>query len=83
MFFLTVLVFGLILIPRLLKSIAKRKDDEALLLAILGTCFFVVYFAWKFNFSLAMGAFLVGLLGASSDVRNRLAELVENDLSEL
>ena len=76
-FFLTVLVFGFILIPRLLKSVAKRKDDEALLLAILGTCFFVVYFAWKFNFSLAMGAFLVGLLGASSDVRNRLAELVD------
>ena len=76
-FFLTVLVFGLILIPRLLKSVAKRKDDEALLLAILGTCFFVVYFAHKFNFSLAMGAFLVGILGASSDVRNRLAELMD------
>ena len=76
-FFMTVLVFGLILIPRLLRSVDKRKDDEALLLAILGTCFFVVYFAWKFNFSLALGAFLVGLLGASSDVRNRLAELVD------
>ena len=76
-FFLTVLVFGFILIPRLLKSVAKRKDDEALLLAILGTGFFVVYFAYKFNFSLAMGAFLVGLLGASSDVRNRLGELMD------
>ena len=76
-FFLTVLVFGFILIPRLLTSVAKRKDDEALLLAILGTCFFVVYFAYKFNFSLAMGAFLVGILCASSDVRNRLAELVD------
>ena len=76
-FFLTVLVFGFILIPRLLKSVAKRKDDEALLLAILGTCFFVVFFAYKFNYSLAMGAFLVGLLGASSEVRNRLGELVD------
>ena len=76
-FFLTVLVFGFILVPRLLKSVGKRKDDEALLLTLLGTCFFVVYFAWKFNFSMALGAFLVGLLGASSDVRNRLGELTD------
>ena len=76
-FFLTVLVFGFILIPRLLTSVAKRKDDEALLLTILGTGFFVVYFAYKFNFSLALGAFLVGLIGASSDVRNRLGELMD------
>ena len=76
-FFLTVLVFGYILIPRLLKSVAKRRDDEALLMALLGTCFFVVYLANDLNFSSALGAFLVGLLGASSDVRNRLAQLVD------
>ena len=76
-FFMTVLVFGFILIPRLLVSVAKRKDDEALLLTILGTCFFVVYIAYKFDFSLALGAFLVGLLGASSDVRSRLGELMD------
>ena len=76
-FFLTVLVFGYILIPRLLKSVAKRRDDEALLLALLGTCFFVVYLANDLNFSAALGAFLVGLLGASSEVRNRLAQLVD------
>ena len=76
-FFMTVLVFGFILVPRLLVSVAKRKDDEALLLTILGTCFFVVYFAYKFDFSLALGAFLVGLLGASSDVRSRLGELMD------
>ena len=76
-FFLTVLVFGYILVPRLLKSVAKRKDDEALLLTLLGTCFFVVYLANDLNFSAALGAFLVGLLGASSDVRNRLAQLVD------
>lgn len=76
-FFLTVLVFGFVLIPRLLVSVAKRKDDESLLLAVLGVCFFVSYFADKFNFSLALGAFLVGLVGASSDVSGRLAALVD------
>lgn len=75
-FFLTVLVFGFILVPRLLKSVAKRKDDESLVLAVLGVCFFVSFFAYKFNFSLALGAFLVGLIGSSSDVRHRLEGLV-------
>ena len=49
-FFLTVLVFGFILVPRLLKSVGKRKDDETLLLTVLGVCFFVSYYADRFRF---------------------------------
>lgn len=75
-FFLTVLVLGFILLPRLLRSVGKSGDDEALVLALLGSCFFVSYIAEHFNFSLALGAFLVGVVGASSDVRDRLARLV-------
>ena len=75
-FFLTVLVFGFIFVPRLLKSVAKRRDDESLLLTLLGVCFFVSFVAYTFDFSLALGAFLVGLLGASSEVRQRLDGLV-------
>ena len=75
-FFLTVLVFGFILVPRLLKSVGKRKDDESLLLTILGVCFFVSFFAYKFSFSLALGAFLVGLIASSSDVYRKLETLV-------
>ena len=74
-FFTGVLVFGLIAVPRLLNAVARLKDDEALLLTILGCCFFVSFIAFKFDYSLALGAFLVGILGASSDVRQRLHEL--------
>ena len=74
-FFTGVLVFGLILVPRLLNGVARLKDDEALLLTLLGCCFFVSFVAFKFDYSLALGAFLVGILGASSDVRQRLHDL--------
>ena len=74
-FFIGVLVFGLVLVPRLLNVVAKMKDDEALLLTLLGLCFFVSFIAFKLDYSLALGAFLVGILGASSDVRNRLHKL--------
>ena len=74
-FFLAVLTFGLVLVPRLLASVAKRADSEVLLLTILGCLFFVSFVAYRFDFSLALGAFLVGIIGAASQVRKRLAEL--------
>ena len=76
LFFLATLIFGLILVPRLLQSVAKRGDDESLLLTFLGICFFLSWVAYKKDFSLAIGAFLVGLLGASSEVKQRLHKLV-------
>ncbi len=74
-FFVGVLVLGFICVPRLLNRVGKMKDDEALLLALLGCCFLVSYVAYKLDYSLALGAFLVGLLGASADVHGRLHEL--------
>ena len=75
-FFLAVLVLGFVYVPRMLSSVAARNDDEALALALLGVCFFVSFLAYRFDFSLALGAFLVGVVGASSDVRGRLSSLV-------
>lgn len=76
LFFMATFVFGLVFVPRLLSSVAKRKDDEALLLTVLGCCFFVTFIADKLDYSLAFGAFLVGIFGASSEVRARLHRLV-------
>ena len=75
LFFFTVLVFGFVLVPRLLDSVGKRGDDESLVLTALGLCFFISYLAYKFDFSLALGAFLVGLIATSSGVRDRLVAL--------
>ena len=76
-FFLVVIVMGFVIVPRLLKSVSARHDNEALLLTILGCCFLVSWVAFKFNFSLALGAFLVGFVGAASDVHHKLEEVME------
>jgi len=71
--FLTgVTVFGLLLVPRVLNRVARLKDDESLLLTMLGFCFLVSFIAAKLNFSLAMGAFLVGVMGAESKPLKRI-----------
>ncbi len=76
-FFLVTLVVGFLLVPRLLKSIMKRGDDEVLLLTMLGLCFLVSWIAWQFEFSLALGAFLVGIVGSTSEARYKLGKLLE------
>ena len=71
--FLTgVTVFGLLLVPRVMNRVAKLKDDESLLLTMLGFCFLVAFIAAKLNFSLALGAFLVGVMGAESEPLKRI-----------
>ncbi len=75
-FFVAVLVFGLVFVPRTLNFVGRMKDPEALLLVLLGVCFFVSWVAFKLDFSLALGAFLVGILGACSRVHHKLIELV-------
>lgn len=77
LFFVATLVFGLVLVPKGLNLIASRRDDETLLLALLGCCFFVTYIAYRLDFSLALGAFLIGVIGAGSVARERLVGLVE------
>jgi hypothetical protein len=66
LFMTGVTVFGLLLVPRVMNRVGKLKDDESLLLTMLGFCFLVSFIADKLNFSLALGAFLVGVMGAES-----------------
>lgn len=77
LFFIATLFFGMVLVPKFLNLVASRRDDETLLLALLGCCFFVTYIAYRLDFSLALGAFLIGVIGAGSEVRARLVRLVE------
>ena len=74
-FFICTVVLGLIIVPRLLNGVAKSGNDEALLLTLLGCCFFVSWVAYRLDFSLALGAFLMGVLGSSSVARRRLLNL--------
>ena len=74
-FFVCTVVIGLILVPRLLNAVSAAGSDEALLLTLLGCCFFVSWVAYKLDFSLALGAFLMGVIGSSSVARRRLLKI--------
>ncbi|MBR4221448.1 MAG: cation:proton antiporter [Victivallales bacterium] len=74
MFLTGVLVFGFLMLPRFLNRIRQMRDEETLLIIILGICFGIAFIAEKMQFSLALGAFLVGAVVAESSVSHRVHE---------
>lgn len=60
------LVAGLIAVPRLLNYVARFKSNEMLLIAVLGLCFGVSLLAVKLEYSVALGAFLIGAIVAEA-----------------
>ncbi|MDD4537567.1 MAG: cation:proton antiporter [Lentisphaeria bacterium] len=74
LFLVGVMVFGILLLPRFLDRLSRLKDDETLQLIVLGICFGIAFVAEKLNFSLALGAFLVGAVISESKVLKRVHE---------
>jgi CPA2 family monovalent cation:H+ antiporter-2 len=65
-FFVMVLVPGLIAVPRLFNYIAKFKSNEMLLITALGLCFGIALTASLLGYSVALGAFLIGAVIAET-----------------
>ncbi|MGC8030335.1 cation:proton antiporter, partial [Salmonella enterica] len=76
--FMTVsLVVGILAVPRLLSFIARFKSNEMLLVAVLGVLFGFCLLVMKLQYSVALGAFLVGAVMAESRQLHRIERLVE------
>ncbi|MFA9479716.1 cation:proton antiporter [Phycisphaerales bacterium AB-hyl4] len=66
LFFTAVLVVGLLVVPRLLRFVANFKNDEILLVVVLGMGFGMAMLALQLGFSTALGAFLLGAVIAET-----------------
>jgi CPA2 family monovalent cation:H+ antiporter-2 len=75
-FFVVVLIPGFIGVPRLFDYIAKFKSDEMLLVTALGLCFGIALVATKLDYSVALGAFLIGAVIAESRQLHRIEGLI-------
>ena len=75
--FLAVLIVGgLLVVPRLIGYIARFRNDEMLVIAVLGLCFGVSLLALKLGYSVALGAFLIGAIIAEAREIHRVAALI-------
>ena len=75
-FLVVALVFGLLAVPRLLRSVARYKSNEMLLVTVLGLCFGFSLLAAKFGYSIALGAFMIGAIIAEAREIGKIEQLV-------
>ena len=75
--FVAVLVIGgMLVVPRALRWIARRAQTETLLIGGLGLCFGLAVVADAFGYSVALGAFVAGMLAAESGRGHELQAMV-------
>lgn len=70
------LVIGMFIVPRFVRSIGKRGNDEMLLVTALGLCLALVSLSAYFHYSVALGAFMMGSILAESKEAHRIEHLV-------
>jgi CPA2 family monovalent cation:H+ antiporter-2 len=75
-FLAAVLVGGLIIVPRAIRLIARLGKPETLLISGLAVCFGLAALAHTAHYSVALGAFVGGMLVAESGKGHEMSELV-------
>ncbi len=75
-FFVVSLLLGVLLIPKLIGYIAKFNSDEMLLISVLGICFGFCLLVVKLDYSVALGAFIIGAVIAESKHMHRIEHLI-------
>lgn len=76
-FIVVVLLVGVIVVRRIIDYVSRWKNDELLLITVLGLCFSVSLVAAEMQFSLALGAFMIGAIIAESRAVDRIITIVE------
>ncbi|TDN68912.1 cation:proton antiporter [Paraburkholderia sp. BL10I2N1] len=75
--FMTVsLVVGILVVPRALNYVARSNSDEMLLVSVLGFCFGFCLLVVKLDYSIALGAFMIGAIMAESRHLHRIEHLI-------
>ncbi|MDX9975171.1 MAG: cation:proton antiporter [FCB group bacterium] len=70
-------VAGLLLVPRLLRYVNRFNSNEMLVVTTLALCFGVSLLALKFEYSVVLGAFLIGAIIAETRESARITHLIE------
>lgn len=77
-FMAVVIVVGGLTVPRLIRRVVQLGRNEILLLTVLGLCFGLSFMAYAFGFSVAIGAFLAGVLVAGTDFAEEISKLTSS-----
>jgi CPA2 family monovalent cation:H+ antiporter-2 len=77
LFMIVALVLGLLAVPRLLSYVARFQSNEVLLITVLGLCFGFCLLVVKLEYSIALGAFMIGAIMAEARQLHWIERLIE------
>lgn len=77
LFMVIALVVGILVVPRLLAYVARFESNEMLLVTVLGLCFGFCLLVVKLEYSMVLGAFLIGAIMAESRQLLKIERLIE------
>ena len=77
LFMIVALVMGILVVPRLLAYVARFESNEMLLITVLGLCFGFCLLVVKLDYSMVLGAFLIGAIMAESRAAAKIEQLIE------
>lgn len=77
LFMVIALVVGILVVPRLLAYVATFESNEMLLVTVLGLCFGFCLLVVKLEYSMVLGAFLIGAIMAESRQLLKIERLIE------
>mgnify|MGYP000510087798 CR=1 FL=1 len=77
LFLASVIVVGLLTLPRWLDALGRFEDDELLLVPLVGLCFGVALLAARLGLSIALGAVVLGAVASEARVFRRLGPLID------
>ena len=76
-FLVASLVIGILTVPRLLDYVARFNHNEMLLVGVLGLLFGFCLLVVKLGYSVALGAFIIGVIIAEARALHRIEHLIE------
>ncbi len=76
-FLAATLIGGLIVVPRLIRLVARQERAEMLLITVLAVCFGLSALAAEAGYSVALGAFLAGMLVSEAGQARRVEPLID------
>ncbi len=75
-FLIALVVVGLLVVPRLMRAVVRLDRAETTTVVAIGICFGVALLAEEFGYSVALGAFVAGVLVAESGKAPQIEPLV-------
>ncbi len=70
-------IVGLLTVPRLMRAVVALDRPETTVVASVGLAFGFAYLALRFDYSVALGAFIAGSLVSESGVQNKIEHAVQ------